>query len=70
VTAAYPVESGALPFKRLHYPTRPKEIERWVSSLPTANVLPQGIGIDQVLGRELLDSPPATATFYEGPTVK
>ena len=62
VTAAYPVESGALPFKRLHYPTRPKEIERWISSLPTANVLPQGIGIDQVLGRELLDSPPATAT--------
>jgi hypothetical protein len=61
-TSAYPVEAGVLPFKRLHYQARPKEIERWVSSLPAAEVLPQGIGIDHVLGRELLDSPPATAT--------
>ena len=59
-TVAYPVEDGVLPFKRLHYPARPKDIERWVSSLPTAGVLPQRIGLDHVLGRELLDSPPAT----------
>jgi len=60
-TAAYPVEGGILPFKRLHYPARPKEIERWVASLPAAKVLPKGIGIDRILGCELLDSPPATA---------
>lgn len=61
-TVGYPEGGTDLVYRILEYPQCPAVIARWIGSLSPTKDMPKGIGLDQILDRETLDTAPAQAT--------